>query len=83
MQAEVDRFPTRELDAAFTGEAEVEAYTVMYGGEGREVAHLAVRTPEGKRTWASCDDPNVMKAMTEEEFCGRPVRVDEQGKAAF
>ena len=83
VQDEVDQFPTRELDTAFTGEGTVESYTVMYGPDGPVNAHLTVLTPEGKRTWANNADVDVMKAMTQEEFCGKQATLDAEGMASF
>jgi hypothetical protein len=31
------------------------------------------RLSDGRRAWANCSDPEIMLAMTREEFCGRPV----------
>lgn len=82
VQAEVDATPSREVVVDYTGDATVEAYTVMYGVEGPSVGHLACRLPDGRRAWANCEDPNTLLAMTREEFCGRPVRIADH-RAAF
>lgn len=79
-QDEIDRFPAVELDADYTGDATIEAYTVMHGrtpsGEfGPEVALAAVRTPNG-RQWARCADPAIMDEMTQTEFIGTDVSVN-------
>ena len=81
-QAEVDAMPTRELAPDYVGEAEVEAYTVMYGAEGPSVGLAACRLADGRRTWGNTEDPEVLAAMTAEEFCGRQVRVDSAGAMA-
>ncbi|MEE8042021.1 MAG: acetyl-CoA acetyltransferase [Pseudomonadales bacterium] len=83
VQDEVDGFPTRELDTAFSGEATVESYTVMYGPDGPTMALLSALTPEGKRTWANSHDIDMMKAMTQEEFCGKQTHVSADGVASF
>jgi len=75
VQAEVDATPSREVAMEFAGSATVEGYTVMYGPEHPQIAHVVCRLDDGRRTWANCTDPAVMQAMTREEFCGRPVRV--------
>ena len=77
LQPEVDATPRREVVLDYEGEASVESYTVMYGAEGPNIAHVVCRTPDGARAWANCEDAAVMHAMTREEFCGRPVRVGE------
>jgi acetyl-CoA C-acetyltransferase len=82
VQAEVDATPSREVVMEYSGDATVEAYTVMYGAEGPSIAHLACRLPDGRRAWANCDEPATLLAMTREEYCGRPVRIDDH-RAAF
>ncbi|MEZ5558285.1 MAG: acetyl-CoA acetyltransferase [Pseudomonadales bacterium] len=77
LQAQVDATPRREVTLEFTGDATVESYTVMYGAEGPTVGHLTCLLPDGRRTWANCEDPDTLQAMTQEEFCGRSVRVAE------
>ncbi len=75
LQPAVDATPTREVVAEWTGEATVESYTVMYKGDELAVGHLTCLTPDGERTWANCEEPDTLLAMTREEFCGRPVRL--------
>lgn len=75
VQAEVDATPSREVAMDYSGKAEVESYTVMYGAEGPSIGYVACRLPDERRAWASCDDAAVLDAMTREEFCGRPVQV--------
>ncbi|MDZ7684888.1 MAG: hypothetical protein U5O39_07650 [Gammaproteobacteria bacterium] len=79
VQAEVDATPARMSLVDYDGEVVIESYTVMYAGEGPAVGHAACLTPDGGRTWANTEDPEVMKAMTEEEFCGRRARIDGAG----
>ena len=55
----------------------------MYGNEGPQIAHCAALTADGKRTWANSADLSVMSAMTKEEFCGRPARIDGAGSISF
>ncbi len=79
VQEEVDHCPRRECLAGYEGKAHIESYTVMFSGEGPAVGHAACLTSAGKRTWANTTDPDVMAAMTKEEFCGHPVTVDSEG----
>lgn len=83
--------PQPEVDAAAAprtvvtnhqGNAEVEGYCVYYPAGGPDVANIALRLPGGERTWANCTDPDVMSAMTTEEFCGLTAGV-EGGSARF
>ena len=99
--SEVLALPKRTATADYAGPAEIESYTVMFGGGSgkattsyrsvygeREapttepsVAHLACRLPDGRRSWANIDDPDTLRAMCEQEFCGRAVRLDGAGAA--
>ena len=81
-QAEVDALPAREVIADHRGQATVEGYSVMYGAEGPEVAHIAARLDGGERTWANCRDADTLNAMTQQEFGGRSMSVD-AGEARF
>jgi len=75
VQDEVDATPSREVVLDHRGDATVESYTVMYGAEGPSIAHVVCGTADGRRAWANCEDPEILEAMTREEFCGRPVQV--------
>lgn len=79
VQPEVDATPARTSLVDYDGEVVIESYTVMFAGEGPAVGHAACLTPDGSRTWANTEDPEVMKAMTEQEFCGRRARIDGAG----
>ena len=80
VQAQIDALPARECVAQHAGDATIESYTVMYAGDDPAVAHVACRTPNGSRTWVNTTDPELMTAMTVEEFCGRPVTVAEDNE---
>jgi len=72
-QAAVDALPARAFTVDHDGAATIEAYTVMHGRHGAEVALAACLTPDGVRTWARSDDPDTMAAMQVDEFVGRAV----------
>jgi len=77
LQDEVDATPRREPLVDHEGPATLESYVVMYGRQGgAETAHAACLTEDGRRTWANTSDPDVLAAMTQEEFCGRPAHID-------
>lgn len=82
LQAEVDALPKREVALDYRGDATVESYTVMYGPEGPAMGHVVCRLPDERRAWANCEDPDVLQAMTREEFCGKPVTVADH-RASF
>jgi acetyl-CoA C-acetyltransferase len=75
VQAEVDATPKVEVVEQYEGEVTIESYTVMYGPNGPAVGHAACRLQDGRRTWANTQDPEVVQAMTESEFCGRSASV--------
>ncbi len=75
LQDELEDMPKREAVLAYTGRAEVESYTVMYGPEGPTVGHVSALLPDGRRAWANVRDPEVIGSMTREEFCGRQVKL--------
>ncbi len=79
VQAQVEATPRREAVVDHVGEVSLEAYTVMYGEGGPEIAHAACLLPDGRRTWANLSEPGVLQAMTREEFCGRRGRIDGRG----
>jgi acetyl-CoA C-acetyltransferase len=78
-QSEVDALPGREVVTDYEGEATLESYTVRFGQEDPEVGHAAFLLPDGRRTWANTEDLDLATAMTREEFCGRPARIDGRG----
>ena len=77
VQARVDATPRREALMDYSGEATIEGYTVDFAGDAPAVGHAAVLSPDGKRAWANTQDRDVVLAMTQEEFCGRRVRVQQ------
>lgn len=79
VQNEIDDLPSRKILAAYTGDATIEGYTVMYDGFDPSIGHVACRTPNGNRTWANTTDSELVEGMTQEEFCGRPVRLNSEG----
>ena len=83
LQAQVDALPKRSVVVDHKGEVTVESYTVMYHGDSPQIGHAACLLPDGTRTWANVEDREVAAAMTREEFCGRPGRVDGQGRLTF
>ena len=79
VQPEIDAEPARECLAEYTGDATIESYTVMFDADDMPtVGHVACLTPTGERTWVNTTDSDLMVAMTQEEFCGRPVSIAEE-----
>ena len=82
LQKQVDEFPLREALVDFDGPVTIESYTVAHqrGEPQRAIATCLTEDREqGKRTWATLNDPDLMSAMMREEFCGRDARVDGRG----
>ena len=75
VQSQIDALPSRECLSRYDGPANVESYTVMYNGFQPSIGHVACRTTDDKRTWVNTTDPELVQAMTQEEFCGRSVYV--------
>lgn len=75
-QVEVDAVPGRDAVVDHDGEVTVEAYTVVHGRDGApEQAIAACLLPDGRRTWATSTDTDLMALFVAEEGCGRPARV--------
>ena len=73
VQDEVDRFPRRQVDGDYGGPATIEAYTVMHGADGPEVALVTALTPAGRRVLATTRDAATMTSfMADEPIGGRP-----------
>ena len=82
VQAEIDALPSRECLPEYRGDVEIESYTVMYAGDVPTIAHLSCLTPAGQRVWANAEDGALMQSMVREEFCGRPARIDGEGRCS-
>lgn len=78
-QAAVDALPLREALVDWDGPVVVEGYTVAHQKGAPRLAHAACLTEEGRRTWATTADPDVLAAMLREEFCGRRGHLDGRG----
>jgi acetyl-CoA C-acetyltransferase len=66
----------RSLAATHDGEATFETFTVMHDRTGApQKGIVACLLGDGRRTWATTDDPALMDALMSEELAARPVRV--------
>ncbi|MEM7093842.1 MAG: acetyl-CoA acetyltransferase [Actinomycetota bacterium] len=79
VQDVVDQVPETALEAEYSGDVTVEAYTVMHSPDGPEVGLCAVRTPDGGRTWGQVTDLATAATMTTEEAIGRSGSLDAEG----
>lgn len=63
------------LVEAYDGPARVAGYTVLFEGERAVRAVFVCDTGDGRRTLAASDDPVLARLGTEQELCGREVRI--------
>jgi acetyl-CoA C-acetyltransferase len=75
LQPQVDALVKREVVLDHDGSASIEGYAVMYGPEGPDKAFMACRLDDDRRAWATNNDPAVLEAMINEEFCGRQITI--------
>jgi acetyl-CoA C-acetyltransferase len=66
---------TVEVVDRYAGPASVAAYTVVYDGNAPSRAVMICDLPNGRRAFGVTTDPQLATAMTEQEFCGRSVRI--------
>jgi acetyl-CoA C-acetyltransferase len=78
-QRPVDAFPLREALIDWEGPVTLEACTVAHQQGNPRIGHAACLTDDGRRTWGTLVDPAVLRAMMNEEFCGRRGRIDGRG----
>ncbi len=75
-QEEIDRLPRRSLAEGFEGAAEVETCTVMHDRSGvPERGVAACLLGDGRRAWATTEDPALMAGMLTDGFIGSAVRI--------
>ncbi len=80
VQAQVDALPSVELDDAPDGPATVETYTVMHDRDGApEQGLIAARMVDGRRAWGASREADVLAAMLDGEFVGRPITLAPDG----
>ncbi len=76
-------FERIELADPVDAAGQVASYTVHYEGEAPARAVLLCDLETGKRTIATCSDPEVAALGTREELCGRPIRLSASGAVAL
>jgi len=75
-QQVVDALPQCAPAGEYEGDATVETYTVVHDAAGDpELGILALRTADGRRTWANTTDADTLGALEADEGCGRRARV--------
>jgi acetyl-CoA C-acetyltransferase len=72
----------RELVADYRGEGVVAGYTVLFQGSNAWRAVAVFDLPDGRRTVAYSEQPDLLQAMQEREFCGQRFALAEGRFAA-
>jgi acetyl-CoA C-acetyltransferase len=67
---------TVDVDADYSGPAEVVTYTVAHDRGEPTLGIVVADTPQGTRAVATTTDIAVMASMERDEWCARPVDVD-------
>ena len=80
VQAHVDTSGDRVTEENPADPVRVEGYTVIYDREAPVRGVAACLTMDGKRTWGYTTDHDLMHEMQTHEFCGRDVRLDNDGE---
>lgn len=81
-QTEIDALPRREPAApeSAAGPATIEAYTVMHGRDGSpQQAVTSCLLADGRRAWATSNDPDLATAMCDGEWVGAEVTLAASG----
>jgi acetyl-CoA C-acetyltransferase len=68
------------LDADYAGPVTIVGYTVMFNRDEPTHAIAICDTPTGKRTVVRAENPVLLAAMIQEEFCGRVIEVQRGGR---
>lgn len=83
-QSEVDALPRRDIASGEGGAAELESYTVAYGGDGSPTTGtIACLMPDGRRAFAKTEAADVIAGMLDADPIGLPVQLDGSGGFAF
>jgi acetyl-CoA C-acetyltransferase len=84
VQSTVDREPTRNTAAEWSGVGTVETWTTPFDRSGTpEKAFLAVRTPDDSRALAVINDPAEAAATVRDDIAGAKVQINEDGTASL
>jgi acetyl-CoA C-acetyltransferase len=78
-----DATETRKLVVAPEGPARIAGYTVLYLGPNPAKAIAVCDLPNGDRTVASSDDPELARTMTLDEFVGREVGIGPESEMSL
>jgi len=77
VQPTIDAQPRRRAASDHVGAVTVETATVVYDRQGQpERAIAALRTADGRRTWGTSTDPDMLAELAVVERYGQPARID-------
>lgn len=80
VQAALDAVPPWAITPTHTGPAGLVAYSVVHGRDGAPAWGLGVcDLDDGTRTYARCEDAELLAAWEAEEWVGRPVHLTADG----
>jgi len=68
------------LNGQYQGVATVTGYTVVYANDTPARAVAICDLPDGARTVVNATDPALLQVLVSEEFCGREVTIDRDGR---
>jgi acetyl-CoA C-acetyltransferase len=80
VQDRVDQLSSREVVEDASGPAQLESYTVIYerSGQAERLVACAI-LPDGRRTWVSSSDPQMMETAITQEIIGQKVTLLDKG----
>ncbi|MBW2420729.1 MAG: hypothetical protein JRH19_19455 [Deltaproteobacteria bacterium] len=77
LDSEVGALPVRRVEQDTLGAATVETYVLQYVAGAPASAIVACLRENGRRVWATIDEPAILEAMTRKELCGSRVSIRE------
>lgn len=70
------KLPTRDATFGHDGTATVETYALEYAKGTPSKAGISCLLDDGRRTWAKCEDIDLLGEMLRRETCGRTARLN-------
>ena len=74
--------PTREVADNYSGAARIAGYTVLHGRAQTPRGIALADTEQGQRALVCTEDASLIARMQQEEFVGRPIRIEDNGWVA-
>lgn len=83
LDPEAADLPRREYVLTYNGQVTVETYMMNYDRGAPLKTGLACLLPDGRRTWATSEDVDVLAEIQTRETCGRAARIKDRRLVAF